>query len=278
MKSDPKSPVSLENLLQLKRTERPRPEFWADFDRELRAKQLVAIMEKRAWWWGLPRIFASVVRHPAPLGAAAALGFTFLGFHEFHSLSAQRPNEIVAAPSSAAVTLSPFASEAPVALAAAPVPANDPAVVAAAVTSPASAGESARPPGSAGIDGQIMVPAAISFGLTAPAHAMLANFALPAGSESPVAGGFLSLGAGFSAGNHLQAMRSVVVDPLTRMAAPSSEHRARILMMDGLPNSAAAGDLAAPPSDRLVSRLSDERLYQSISRYGGGGDHFSVKF
>ena len=44
MKSDHQKPVSLEDLLRLKRAERPAPEFWVQFERELRAKQLAALV------------------------------------------------------------------------------------------------------------------------------------------------------------------------------------------------------------------------------------------
>ena len=34
-------PIVIEDLLRLKRAERPPAEFWSTFDRELRAKQLL---------------------------------------------------------------------------------------------------------------------------------------------------------------------------------------------------------------------------------------------
>ena len=46
MKHDGKRSVSLEDLLRLKRAERPPESYWADFDRQLRAKQLAALVEK----------------------------------------------------------------------------------------------------------------------------------------------------------------------------------------------------------------------------------------
>ena len=52
MNRDGKRPVSVEDLLRLKRAERPPDSFWADFDRQLRAKQLAALVEKRPWWQG----------------------------------------------------------------------------------------------------------------------------------------------------------------------------------------------------------------------------------
>lgn len=73
---DPRSPVTLEQLLQLKRAERPDAEFWAKFDAELRQKQLAALVERRSWWQELPHLFAR--RAYLPIGAAAVLTFTFV--------------------------------------------------------------------------------------------------------------------------------------------------------------------------------------------------------
>lgn len=74
MSSDPRQPPTLETLLQLKRAERPAPEFWEKFDRELRQKQLAALVKEPRWWQrldlGLPRWVY------APAGAAAALALS----------------------------------------------------------------------------------------------------------------------------------------------------------------------------------------------------------
>ena len=61
--------VTLEDLLRVKRAERPPAEFWVEFERTLRAKQLAAIVEKRPWW----QSWRSVWRLGLPTGAAAAL-------------------------------------------------------------------------------------------------------------------------------------------------------------------------------------------------------------
>lgn len=66
--------VTVEDLLRLKRAERPTAEFWAGFERELRQKQLVALLEKRPWWQEIPHAFAR--RAYLPLGAMAALAMT----------------------------------------------------------------------------------------------------------------------------------------------------------------------------------------------------------
>ena len=80
MKPENKRVIEIEDLLRLKRTERPRPEFWSEFDHQLRTKQLAALVAKRPWWDRLPSAFAGLSRYRLPLGAAAILGVSFLTF------------------------------------------------------------------------------------------------------------------------------------------------------------------------------------------------------
>src|SRR3954469_21342605 len=70
----PKVPV--EDLLHLKRAERPDADFWTKLGRELRQKQLTALMEKRPWWQELPQFLAR--RAYLPVGATAILAFTLV--------------------------------------------------------------------------------------------------------------------------------------------------------------------------------------------------------
>lgn len=79
MKRDTNRRISIEDLLRLKRAERPPAEFWATFESEIRAKQLSAIVNKRPWWDGISRVVWAVHRHPVPVGAAAALALAFMG-------------------------------------------------------------------------------------------------------------------------------------------------------------------------------------------------------
>ncbi len=73
---DQRPKISLEDLLRLKRAERPAPEFWATFESEMRQKQLAALLEKRSWWQGLSQV---LVRHAyLPVGATAVLAFTLV--------------------------------------------------------------------------------------------------------------------------------------------------------------------------------------------------------
>lgn len=71
-----KAPVKIEDLLQLKRAERPSAEFWTKFEHELRQKQLTALVHKRRWWHGLPVLLSR--RLLVPAGTAAIVTFTFV--------------------------------------------------------------------------------------------------------------------------------------------------------------------------------------------------------
>jgi hypothetical protein len=73
---DQRPKVTVEDLLRLKRAERPAAEFWSNFERELRQKQLTALLEKRPWWQELPQIFTR--RAYLPVGATAILAFTLV--------------------------------------------------------------------------------------------------------------------------------------------------------------------------------------------------------
>jgi len=74
--SDQRPKVTVEDLLRLKRAERPGAEFWSNFERELRQKQLSALLDKRPWWQEVPQFFAR--RAYLPLGATAILAFTLV--------------------------------------------------------------------------------------------------------------------------------------------------------------------------------------------------------
>ncbi len=81
--SRPPSKVTLEDLLRLKRTERPPAEFWTQFESEFRSRQLAAAVERKPWWFSLSGIFSSIPRFSMPVGAAAVLAVTFLTIRDY---------------------------------------------------------------------------------------------------------------------------------------------------------------------------------------------------
>lgn len=69
---------TLEDLLQLKRNERPRPEFWDEFNRGLREKQLAALVKQPRGWARLRPIFVRSFRWSVPATVAAVATFGFV--------------------------------------------------------------------------------------------------------------------------------------------------------------------------------------------------------
>ncbi len=73
---DRRAKVTIEDLLRLKRAERPSHEFWSKFEQELRQKQLTALVKKRRWWHELPVVLNRRIYVPA--GAVAVVAFTLV--------------------------------------------------------------------------------------------------------------------------------------------------------------------------------------------------------
>ncbi len=63
---------TLEDLLRVKRTEKPDAAFWQDFERGMRQKQLAAIIEPRPWWLGLSILSRKIGPLGMPISAGAA--------------------------------------------------------------------------------------------------------------------------------------------------------------------------------------------------------------
>jgi len=76
MGSTPQQPSprpTLEELLRFKRAERPAPEFWAEFDRGLRQKQLAALVKRPQGWARVRPSFVRSLKWIAPATAAVAV-------------------------------------------------------------------------------------------------------------------------------------------------------------------------------------------------------------
>ncbi len=73
--------VTLEQLLALKRSERPEPAFWEEFDRELHRRQLASVVARPVWYVRVARHMIMGWKRTAPVaaaGAAAVAGFLVL--------------------------------------------------------------------------------------------------------------------------------------------------------------------------------------------------------
>ena len=79
MSQTPHTPpkVTLEDLLRLKRHERPGPEYWERFDRELRSGMLKAFVQPEPWAWRWTRRLVVRATPWMTAGAAAGLVMAF---------------------------------------------------------------------------------------------------------------------------------------------------------------------------------------------------------
>lgn len=273
MSREPNQKVSLEDLLRLKREERPAPEFWSRFDRELRAKQLAALVEKRPWWHRLPAWSLNWRRYHLPLGATAALAFTLVSLRDG---SAERApaTASVERPAAGAVT----ASARPVEL------------VVPSVSSPAVGEESAAAVALAAHSPALFTP---------PAGEMTVNDAVadPAESPAPVslerveASGARFVGSKVMAALDAEpvlgrtlgtirevktpAVRGASFEPLAQMSSPTEVRRARFRTAMAMP---VAKETVAQANDRLARNLSDERMNDTLRRFDAKADRLSLKF
>jgi len=65
--------VSLEELLQFKRAERPDNTFWNQFDRELHERMMQTLVRKDSWFTQISRAFTAKLTQAVAIGAAAAV-------------------------------------------------------------------------------------------------------------------------------------------------------------------------------------------------------------
>jgi len=260
-----KPKITLEQLLQVKRTERPAADFWPRFEGELRTKQLAALVQPvRPWWRG----FASrrvMIRVYAPLGAAAVVA---LSFSSFSRDQAQRVTVAVAQPSPAVVQQALPEAGAAVSATQAGVE-NSPPVLAAVQAEQPVADRDSK---------QEIVAESVATTTTAPSPEQL----LLAGTATMKAAGYAlahMVGLTDSASDIKETVRNDLVEPLAQLTSPRDSRRARLLAYSVAydPHAAVSKD-ATRSRERITRRISDESIYDSISRLGVSGDRVSIKF
>lgn len=64
--------IKIEDLLRLKRAERPDADFWNSFDRELHQRMLQTLVKKDPWYLQLLRAASRRIAQTGAIGAAAA--------------------------------------------------------------------------------------------------------------------------------------------------------------------------------------------------------------
>ena len=270
MNQEQKRPVTLEDLLRLKRAERPPAEFWNQFDRELRAKQLAALVEKRPWWRTFPRAFGSLSRYHLPLGATAILALTFLTVREYRSANVP-PGAAKTVAAAASATSNELVS---VGLAA---PLREETVSVAATENAgaeaADLGLVAEATATGHLSQVVVSPQTANSGPTA--RFIAADLALAKAAEPVVAPNLLGAAHGFEA--RAMPAKTPMVEPLSQMASPSDVRRSRLLNGAVMSVSMNTATPARAPEFRS-RRISDEQLYDTISRFEPRGNSLGVKF
>lgn len=276
MKDEPltRPQVTLEDLLRFKRAERPPVAFWADFDRQMRAKQLAAIVEPRPWWAPLIRIHSRLARYQLPVGATAILALSLVtvqGYRQPESepvfVPAGNPARLDAMPGPA-LSLPAEPSSAEMTTETAVVVAkSDPAHVV-ATDVPARAVDA--------IPGNDFQLVSMISGQTPSARSIEANLA-DVKANQPELARYLDRAPGLD--NRSSAPRLAAVDPLVHMQSPSDARLARVL-------STALPAVATTSTDigerryesRLDRDLTDERLYERVSRIDLEGKRLAINF
>jgi len=251
--------ITLEDLLQLKRAERPSAEFWPEFERTLRAKQLAAIVESRPWWrnWTFRK---TLVRVGMPLGATAAVAMTLSSFRvaaikpsteglAHNMATVQAPlamGESVSAQENHSFPVRTDGVASSEAIPQSNVQADQPLVAATETTGSASTGSAEQLLASGKAAGQAL---AQFVGLMDIPSSQMAN------------------------------ARPAVVEPLTQVATPRDNRRTRLLAYSVSfdPHAADSSD-AVRSRERITHRLSDDAIYDSITRLGLSADRVSIKF
>lgn len=279
MKQESKRPISIEDILRLKRAERPKAEFWTEFDRQLRAKQLAALVAKRPWWHALPRVLAGLARFRIPLGASAVLAISFISIREFRSNDADEALP-VQSHAVAAVVASRPENIAPVAEVAPPSPRESVAAVEVATPAPVPLPAEAAP----------IAVAVAATGDVAPRITPLLGAptlepeAEPSPSARHISANLAAVQADPVVSRNLlvaaprfepRASMRPAVEPLQQITPPGEKRRSHLLTAMV---SMASLDSSQHTAERVASRISEERLYDRERRLGGRGDRVSLKF
>jgi len=281
MKSESNRPVAVEDLLRLKRAERPPAEFWTEFDRQLRAKQLAALVGKRPWWQTLPRAFASFARYRLPLGATALLAVGVLSVRHYQTASVTQPQTasarvaIADSPSSSATHLN--ASENAVL----EVSSRVDAPVAVATQQEATLGRAAALVAETTVSNSFSGIEA-SLGIFGSEH--VAGAQVPAGrylgaslaNAAAVPAPSRDLSGVFTGFETRAAPARTAVEPLQQMTPPGEKSRSRLLT--AMVSYSPAQNHSHRANERSPSRITEERLYDQINRFGARGAGVQVKF
>jgi hypothetical protein len=299
MMNQPESPqsnrVTLEELLRVKRAERPSPDFWSRFEQDLRAKQLAAIIEPRPWWikLRLPQAARTLVRYQMPVGAAAALALSFIVVREYRPMHAAADVVVASSdtkPVESVVTVSPPVSFVAGSTESVPVVASAVVVEPSRATAPKSDAVEQVPVGPGAL--LAMIPWA------APQQAIKTDNAEPSAVLGELSQVHFASAISPTSEHHFEGSVEVApmlvstaieqqavesAEPVVEVTPVSPREIRRNHILSNLvvaDNSSDAADRAVLVQAREVvaNSLTDDRLYDSVRRLGMGGDRLTLKF
>ncbi len=289
--------VTLEELLRLKRSERPAPEFWARFEQDLRAKQLAAIVEPRPWWitFRLPQIARTLARYQLPAGAAAVLALSFVVVREYRpAFTTNAPlvaeesvgrlitvPEISAAPEVARIDSIPASTSSETVVLAKSEVVDLPAPRIASIEAlPVGPGELLAMIPWAAPQTETGKPAAEPAALGELPKAHFASAIKPArehrfeGTVEAVSVTVASAAPASESSDDLTGA-PVQASPVSPREVRSSRILSSLVVAD---NADTDRSRMAQVREVLTSSLDNDQLYDSVRRLGMGGDRFTLKF
>ena len=271
-----KTTVTLEDLLRLKRAEHPPAEFWGQFERGLRTKQLAAIVEPRPWWAPFIRAGARMARYQVPVGATAILAITFLTLRDYRTADLAPSYEPAVVSVGTVATSAIQTGKASIARVTDPAPASNAPMLAVEAAVPVAAMADVQPDPNAQATALVgssshVVP--VQAELTPSARYIAKNLAA-AQAADPELDQLL--------GRSIRSLENhpARVEPLAQVSLRGETRRSRLIGANAWMASAVSGsDSTLRSDDQSARRLTERRLSESeISRIDVGGSHLSVKF
>lgn len=258
-------PVVIEDLLRIKRAERPAEEFWQEWDKRFKERRREAMLEPRSWLReATSRFGLAVARWYLPVGAAAVVTMTVLAVREYNP-TVETPGfsgSVAALDTLAAVPPAPESAG------------RDVLGELRQVATVDARGTSAqgRQPGAlsnlvAGVEQEDT--------LSPTEKAIAANLAAMHALEPELAHSWR--GRSFvlpaASGNALDE------EPLAGIAAARDFRRSRMLGFDFQPASANETPAYSRQQERSISRLAEDQLYEAkVRSLGARGDRVLVRF
>jgi hypothetical protein len=295
---EPSDRPSLETLLRLKRSERPDPDFWNEFDRGMKQKQLAAIVEPKPWWLEcslLARKFAPFAGLGLA-GGAALFALVAVRTEMALRLSTEPVAEVAGRGSQASVSEADVAqvSASPTARVTGDIEANLPGSSTVLLASAESERKDRRATDAEtnsimqSLVGNFPESAASGIALLGVSPEMTTDPEVQAAAV-PLASSAVSTEGQFASSMPEMDVLSHAAEAIDSSSAVADKEvvpvpftnprQARLLAMVADVDAAADSRSLAHVRDRVIHRMSEgESLYASISRLGVSGDRLSVKF